>query len=686
MISAMNYPPSKQIDQVDDYHGIQVNDPYRWLEQPADQPEVRSWIEAQNAFTAEFLQRSVKRSALQARLTELWNYPKHQPPIKKGGRYFQLRNTGLQNQDVLYVMDALHDPGDILLDPNTLSPDGTVALNTFSISPDGQYLAYSVSSGGSDWQTWRIREVASRQDLPEVLEWSKFSGATWLPDSSGFFYQRYPQPAGEGALLDANEGAALYLHHLNTAQNGDPLIYQQPDEPQWMFHTQLSDDDRYLFLYIRRSTEAKNLLYYRKLDELELKPLINSWDAEYRVIGNDGDIIYVQTDYQAERNRIIAVNLAEPAQEHWQTLIPEQADNLDWAKLIGSTLICCYLQDAKHVLRSFSLEGQPLADIALPDIGSVTIIQAERYDKEGFLSFTSFLYPSQPLRLDAQTLTLSPLNEARLPFDFDSYQTRQVFVSSKDGTRIPMFLIHHKQLEYHGQNPCLLYGYGGFNVPLTPAFSVSRLLWLEQGGILAVANLRGGGEYGRGWHEAGTKGQKQNVFDDCIACAEWLIEQNISSSDKLAVQGGSNGGLLVGAVITQRPELFGAALPAVGVLDMLRFHKFTIGWAWVSDYGSPDDAEDFPNLYAYSPLHNIRPGTTYPATLITTGDHDDRVVPAHSFKFAAALQTAQAGNKPILIRVQTKAGHGMGKPTKLIIEEQVDIWAFLTLVLSSTQA
>ena len=675
---AIDYPESKKTDFVETYHGTEVADPYRWLEASADTPEVRAWIEAQNDLTFDYLAGIEARAMLKERLTALWDYPKRSAPFRKGGRYFQFRNDGLQNQDVLFVMESLDDEGRVLLDPNALSADGTVALSGVSVSKNGKFLAYATSGSGSDWQTWRVRDVETGEDTAETLPWSKFSGATWLPDSSGFYYLRFPAPAEGTAYTGANENAELRFHTLGSSAEDDRLAFARPDEPKWMFHPELSDDGRYLVLHVSRSTEQRNLVYYCDLEtEDDFQELVADWEASYGFVGNDASTFYFLTDQKADRGRVVAIDLDKPDKAAWRTVIGEGEDTLERALLLGDEVICLSMQDASHHLRRFSLGGEYRGDIPLPTLGSVPALNAEREDAELFYSFTSFLHPATSYRLDAGTDHSKILYTPDLAFDPEPYTTRQVFVRSRDGTRVPMFLVHRKDMQADRQNPTLLYGYGGFNIALTPAFSVSRLVWLELGGVLAVANLRGGGEYGKAWHEAGTLHRKQNVFDDFIACAEHLIDEDITSSSKLAIQGGSNGGLLVGAAMTQRPELFAAALPAVGVLDMLKFHHFTIGWAWTSDYGSADDAEQFQVLLAYSPLHNLKAGTVYPATLVTTGDFDDRVVPAHSFKFAAALQRAHAGDTPVLIRIQTKAGHGMGKPTEMLIEEQADILAFL---------
>ncbi len=688
------YPETKTVPQQDDLHGVLVADPYRWLEAGADTPAVRAWLEAQNALTESYLAEVPERDVLRARLSELWDFPKRNAPFAKGGRYFEFRNSGLQNQDVLYVMSGLQGEGRegrILLDPNTLSEDGTVSLRSLSVSPDGRHLAYATSASGSDWQTWRVLEVETGTDLPDLLPWSKFSGATWLPDARGFFYKCYPRPEGGAAYTDKNEAPELYLHRLGTDPAADRLVYRRPDRPEWSFYPVVSDDDRYLVLHITQGTLRKNLLFVHELGgELgtlgDVTELVSEFRAEYLFLGNDGDTFYLQTDDGADRGRIVAVDVNRPQPEHWLELVPEGEDTLEQAVMLQDEFICVYLQNASHVLRRTAVKGETSGEargeIVLPTLGSVAALHAERRDHELFYSFTSFLTPNQPYRFDPATGESEALAASSPDFDTSAYVIRQEFAASKDGTRVPLFLVHRADLKRDGQNPTLLYGYGGFNVSLTPAFSVGRLVWLERGGVLAVANLRGGGEYGTAWHEAGTKAHKQNVFDDFIGCAEHLIREGVTSTPKLAVQGGSNGGLLVGACMTQRPELFGACLPAVGVLDMLRFHHFTIGWAWTPDYGSADDPDEFRALYAYSPLHNLH-GTCYPPTLLTTGDFDDRVVPAHSFKFAAALQRAQRCPAPTLIRVQTGAGHGQGKPTQFVIEEQADVYSFLVRVLGA---
>ncbi len=673
----LQYPAARKSDVVDDYHGTRVPDPYRWLEDP-DSPESRAWIEAQNRLTAAYLAEIPARAALRERLTKLWNYPKYGTPFRKARRYFFFKNDGLQNQSVLYKQASLTADPETLLDPNVLSEDGTVALSTLAVSEDGRLLAYGTSASGSDWEEFRVRDVAEGRDLSDHLKWIKFSGASWTNDGAGFFYSRYPEP-GDKALTDVNRFQRLYYHRLGTEQTADVLVYERPDQPDWGMNAEVTDDGRYAVLHVWLGTDRRNRVYYLDLKDArrpkvtgEVVRLLDDFDASYAFVGNDGPVFYFLTDLEAPRKRVIAIDTRHPERARWREIIPQGPDVLDGIQIIHDTFVANYMHDASSRLRLFTLEGRLVKDLPLPTLGSIGAISGERKDDEMFYAFTSFLYPTTIFRYDFKSGGTSVFKAPTIDFDPSGYETKQVFYSSKDGTRVPMFITHKKGLHLDGSNPTYLYGYGGFNISLTPSFSVAMLVWLEQGGVYAVPNLRGGGEYGEEWHQAGMHDKKQNVFDDFIAAAEYLIAQGYTSPSKLAIAGGSNGGLLVGAAITQRPELFGAALPAVGVMDMLRFHKFTIGWAWVTDYGSADSAAQFPYLYKYSPLHNIRAGTRYPATLVTTADHDDRVVPGHSFKFTAALQAAQAGPRPVLIEIETKAGHGAGKPTSKLIEEQAD--------------
>jgi len=683
-----NYPPTPKVDQIDDYHGISVSDPYRWLED-SDSPETKAWVEAQNKVTFEFLEKIPARQEIHERMTELWDYPKASALVRKGSHYFQLKNTGLQNQDVLFVREEGDSEDRVLLDPNTLSDDGTIALNTWSVSRDGQWLAYAISVSGSDWLTWRVRDVTTGEDLPDEIQWSKFSGAAWKNDGSGFYYSRYDAPKPGEDYTGTNYYQKLYFHKRGTSQEDDELVYARADQKEWGFNAEVTDDGSYLILYVWVGTDRRNRIFYLDLHKNSpFVELIPELEAAYHFVGNDDGVFYFRTDLEAPRARLIAIDILHPDRSKWQTLISERDDVLEMVMMVHDEFIALYMQDAHHLIKRFSKDGKYLGEIELPTLGSISYsgsmlnLVGRREDAELFYGFWSFLFPQTVFRYDFDTLESEVIFSPDLDFDPDQYETRQVFVPSKDGTRVPMFLTQKRDIVLDGNNLVLLYGYGGFNIPLTPSFTASRIVWLERGGIYASANLRGGGEYGEKWYEAGMIHRKQNVFDDFIACAEWLIDEKITSRSKLAILGGSNGGLLVGACMTQRPDLFGACVPQVGVMDMLRFHKFTIGWAWVSDYGSADNPDEFQTLYAYSPLHNLKPGTNYPATLITTADHDDRVVPGHSFKFAAALQAAHKGDSPALIRIQTKAGHGLGKPTAVIIQEVTDIFAFLDWVLS----
>lgn len=677
----LNYPPSHPDPTVVDiYHGQPVPDPYRWLED-LDSERTRAWIEAQNRLTFDYLQRIPARQRLLERLTQLWNYEKYSQPFKEGGRYFYFKNDGLQNQSVLYTQESLEAEARVLLDPNTLSEDGTVALSGIAISRDGRYLAYGLSRSGSDWQEWKVRDIETGEDLPDHLRWIKFSGASWTPDGQGFFYSRYDEPPPGREYESANYFQKLYYHRLGTPQSEDLLVYHRPDQKEWGFAGGVTEDGNYLIISVWRGTDPKNLLFYKDLRDpnLPVVELIREFEANYSFVGNDGSRFWLLTDLNAPRRRLVAIDLDNPGQV--QEVIPEAEETLQGVSLINNQFVAFYLKDAHTQIKTFALDGTYLGEIPLPGLGSASGFGGKRYDTETFYTFTSFTTPPTIYRYDFTTGRSTLFRQPQVDFDPQAYEVQQVFYPSKDGTRIPMFLVHRRGLARTGDHPTLLYGYGGFGISLTPSFSVGLVAWLEMGGVYAQPNLRGGGEYGEAWHQAGTKLNKQKVFDDFIAAAEWLVANGYTNPSKLAISGGSNGGLLVGACLTQRPDLFAAALPAVGVFDMLRFHKFTIGWAWISEYGSPEDPEEFKALYAYSPLHNLKPGTAYPATLITTADHDDRVVPAHSFKFAAALQAAQGGSQPILIRIDTKAGHGAGKPTTKLIEETADRWAFLVEVL-----
>jgi prolyl oligopeptidase len=676
----VEYPATRRGEVVDDYHGTKVADPYRWLEDDVRQSaEVAAWVEAQNKITFAHLEAIPQRERIQNRLTELWNYEKFSTPSKVGRRYFFFKNDGLQNQDVLYVQPSLEAEPRMLLDPNAWSKDGTVALAGLSVSDDARWLAYGVAQAGSDWKTWRVLDIDSGKELADELKWVKFSGASWTNDNRGFFYSRYDEPKEGDQFQSLNLNQKLFYHRIGTPQDDDVLVYERPDHPEWGFNTDVTEDGRYLVISAWKGTDDKYLVFYKDLTEPYGLPrqLIGDFKNEYIFIGNDATRFYFRTDVDAPRKRVISFDLRKPEPEHWQEIIPQAEETLVSTQIVANMLVASYLKDARSQYKMYSLAGKFVREVDFPTIGTASGFGGRRTDTETFYSFSSFATPPSIYRYDMITGESTLLRRSGAKVDPEEYEVKQVFYTSKDGTRVPMFVAHKKGIELDGTNPTLLYGYGGFNIPLTPSFSISRLAWMEMGGVFAVANLRGGGEYGEAWHRAGTKLDKQNVFDDFIAAAQWLIDNHYTQPEKLAIQGGSNGGLLVGAAMTQRPDLFGACLPAVGVMDMLRFHKFTAGRFWVDDYGSADDPEEFQALYAYSPYHNLEPGTCYPPTLVTTADTDDRVVPGHSFKFAAALQHAQSCDNPVLIRIETRAGHGAGKPTSKLIEEVADQWAFL---------
>ncbi len=682
-----NYPVARKGNQVDTFFGVEVADPYRWLED-SDSAETRAWIDAENTVTFDYLSRIPERAAIKARLTKLWDYERFGTPSREGAWYIFAKNAGLQPQAVICKTKSLSATPELLIDPNTLSADGTVALGAISFSDDGRHMAYSLAASGSDWVEWRVRDVATSRDLPDVVKWSKFSGASWLKDGSGFFYNRYDEPKGE-ALQALNKNQKVFLHALGTAQDEDALVYERPDKPDWGFGAGVTDDGRFLLVTQTEGTDNRNRVFVRDLSDpaSAIQPFLDAFDASYSVVGNDGETFYVLTNKDAPRFRLVAITRRHAAADAWTTLVPEAPGKavLENVVMVDDQFVTVWMIDAHHTVRVYGLDGHAGAGVALPALGAIAGPTGRRSHQEMFYSFGSFLYPTTVYRYDFATATSAVFKRPALAFDPSGYETVQVFYPSKDRTRIPMFLTYKKGLERNGTNPTLLYGYGGFNIAVMPAFSPAAAGWLEMGGIYAVANLRGGGEYGQAWYDAGRLQHKQNVFDDFIAAAEYLIREKYTSTPKLAIQGASNGGLLVGACLTERPDLVGAALPAVGVLDVLRFDKFTIGWAWRSDYGEPDRNEvDFDAVMKYSPLHTIEPNTAYPATLVTTADHDDRVVPAHSFKFTATLQAAQAGPAPILIRIETRAGHGAGKPTEKVIEERADMFGFLVRELGMT--
>jgi prolyl oligopeptidase len=678
----LKYPEAPRSDTVDDYHGTKVADPFRPLEDP-DSPGTRAWIEAENKVTFEFLESIPERTAIRARLSELWNYERFGTPHLEGGRYFFSFNSGLQNQDVLYTADSLDGQPKVLLDPNALSADGTVAVSGSQVSQDGRLLAYGIASAGSDWNEWRVRDVDTGKDRADLIKWVKFSTAEWTPDGTGFFYGRFPEPKPGQDLKGANYDEKVFYHRLGTDQADDSLIWEDKEHRDWRATPTITDDGRYLILTVERGTDNKYRILYRPLLEAQAEPihLVGEFEADYTFIDNDGPVFWFRTNKNSPRGKVVAIDTRKPAATNWVDVIPEQADTLVSVDVVADHFLAVYLKDAHTAVRVHDIGGRHVRDVEFPGVVTATGFEGKRKDRETFYSYTSFTTPPTICHYDVASGQSTVWRRAKVSFNPADYETEQVFYQSKDGTKVPMFLSHRKGLKREGANPTLLYGYGGFDISLTPTFSPAVFGWMEMGGLYAQPNLRGGGEYGEEWHKAGTKLKKQNVFDDFIAAAEWLIASGYTMPSKLAISGRSNGGLLVGACMTQRPDLYGAALPGVGVMDMLRFQKFTIGWAWTDDYGSSDDSSDFKALFAYSPVHNIKAGTCYPPTLITTADHDDRVVPAHSFKFAATLQAAQMCDKPILIRIETKAGHGAGKPTSKLIEETADLWSFLTRVL-----
>jgi prolyl oligopeptidase len=669
----IKYPITKKVDVVDDYFGTKVADPYRWLECDTCK-DVKEWIEAQNKVTFNYLNKIPFRDSLKKRITQLYDYQKQTGFYKKGKYFFYFKNDGLQNQSVLYVTEDIQQSGKILINPNELSKDGTISLTNYSISPDGKLIAYSLSKAGSDWNEIYFKEIETDKILSDTIKWVKFSGIVWFQD--GILYSGYEPPKKGMELSQSNQYHKLYYHRLGNKQKDDVVVLENPNEPLQNFYAYLTSDDKIVIINEYKTGQIGNALHY--IDLTKTKPLIqnifNTYNIQYQVIDHINNYLYIKTNYEANNYKIIRYSLINKKIE---TIINETKDVIKDAVLTNQFLIVNYMQDARSVIKVFTLNGQYLYDIKLPTLGTVNNISASVLDSILFYDFTSFNYPTSIFMFNTSNKEQKLIFKPNIKnFDEKDYEVKQVFYNSKDGTKVPMFIVHKKNIELNGKNPTILYGYGGFNISLTPSFSSVRLAWLEQGGIYAVANLRGGGEYGKLWHLAGTKLKKQNVFDDFIAAAEYLIKENYTSPNFLAIQGGSNGGLLVAAVMNQRPELFRVALPAVGVMDMLRFHKFTIGWRWVTDYGSSENKEEFEALYKYSPIHNIKENIEYPSTLVTTADHDDRVVPAHSFKYIATLQEKYKGNRPMLIRIETKAGHGSGKPTSKIIEEITDIYAF----------
>jgi prolyl oligopeptidase len=682
----LTYPPPPTADQVDDYHGTSIADLYRPLED-TDAPASRTWISAQNELTARVLDLLPARRAIRERLAELWNYPRAGAPWRRGDRWFQLRNTGLQDQDMLWTADGPDAQGTVLFDPNQMSEEGTTALASVAVSESGELVALALSHAGSDWRRWRVRRVGTGEELPDRVEWSKFSSAAWTHDDAGFFYARFPEPPADAAYDAPNRNMELRYHRLGTESAGDRLVFSAPHEPEWGFEPELSEDGTLLVVSIWRGTDPETRIYVANLEDgmdgAVVRPLLDKADARYQHIATVDETIYLLTDLGAPLGRVVAVDVNDPGAI--REMVPEGDDALELVRLVGNRLAAVYLHHAHNRLAIFELDGRHVVDVELPGIGAIVDTAGRRADDELFLTFTAFAAPPSVLAVQMADGVVREVRRSALAWDPHDFVSEQVFVTSDDGTQVPLFLTRRRDVAPDGQVPTLVVGYGGFQIPIGPEFKPDWLAWMERGGLLAVASLRGGGEYGKAWHDAGRLDNKQNVFDDFAACLRWLAESGWTRPERLGIIGGSNGGLLVGVTINQHPELFGAAVAEVGVMDMLRFHRFTIGWGWTSDYGSPDDPEQFRTLVAYSPLHNIRSGVAYPPTLLTTGDHDDRVVPGHSFKFAAALQAAQSGDAPIVIRIDTDAGHGFGKPVSKRIDERADVLAFLELALGSSR-
>jgi prolyl oligopeptidase len=678
--SPLAYPPTRKGNVVDEYHGTRVADPYRWLEDDRS-PETAAWVEAQNKVTQAYLAQVPERKPIEARLTKLWDYEKFGTPSRRGKYYTYTYNTGLQNQSVLYVTRDLGERGRVLLDPNALSADGTVSMGGTVFTQDGRLLAYSLSRGGADLNVWKVRNVETGEDLPDALPQGRNAVNDWAKDGSGFYYTRYPLPKDRSSLTGVFQDQRLFFHRLGTPVDQDPVVYERPEHPDWGFSAEVTEDGRWLVIYQYQGTDRRSRVFLRDLAKAgaAVQPWLDKFDATYRVVGNDGDTFYVFTDQGAPRGRLVAVERGKPEPKGWKTLIPEAPgrDVLAGVNLVAGRFAATWRVDALSRIRLYDLKGRPEREITLPGVGSLAGFGGRREDTEAFYGFTSYNLPTTLYRYDFASGKSEIFRQPKVAFDPAAFEVKEVSYPSRDGTKVPMFLAYRKGLRLDGRNPTLLYGYGGFNIPASPRFSPATVTWMEMGGVYAEACLRGGSEYGREWYEAGRLSHKQNVFDDFIAAAEWLIREKYTDTPRLAIHGGSNGGLLVGACLTQRPDLFGAALPAVGVMDMLRYQKFTIGWMWKSDYDCSDDAEGFKRLMTYSPLQNLRAGVKYPATLVTTGDHDDRVVPAHSHKFIATLQACQAGSAPVLTRIETNAGHGAGKPTAKQIAERADQWAFL---------
>ncbi|MFZ4401235.1 MAG: prolyl oligopeptidase family serine peptidase [Bacteroidales bacterium] len=673
-IAQINYPITNKHKQTDTYFGTKVEDPYRWLENDKS-IETANWVQSQNKLTQDYLSKIPYRDEIKQNLSNLWNFEKIGLPEINENYILFSKNDGIQNQSVIYKQNNGTNVPVVLLNPNLLSKDGTVALNNISISNNGKYIAYTIARSGSDWNEIYVLNAEDGTQLKDKLEWIKFSSVAWKAD--GFYYSRYDQPKEASKLSGKNEFHKVYYHKLGTIQANDKLIYEDQKYPLRNYSVEITEDERYLILNITESTTG-NIIMVKDLNDEKAKftKLNDNFDFDYQFIGNVDDNLILRTNKESSNYTLVSINPKQPEVSEWKRMLPESKDVLQTATIAGDKLILVYMNNAKSKMTIHSLNGDLLKEIDLPSIGTVNGVSGKKNFNNAYFSFTSFTQPTSVFKINTEDLNVESFFTAKLPLNTDDYTTEQVFYNSRDGEKISMFIVHKNDVQMDGNNPVLLYGYGGFNISLTPSFSISRLFFLENGGIYAVPNLRGGGEYGSEWHKAGTKLQKQNTFDDFIVAAEFLIAKKYTNSTKLAISGGSNGGLLVGACMTQRPDLFKVALPAVGVLDMLRYHKFTIGWGWKSDYGSSENESEFKYIYKYSPLHNIQKGISYPATLVTTADHDDRVVPAHSFKFIATLQEKQTGENPVLIRIESKAGHGAGKPTSKAIEEAADVWAF----------
>jgi len=671
----VTYPETATVDTVTDYFGIRVADPYRWLENDTS-AGTGAWVIAENAVTNEYLSQIPYREKVRARLEKIWNFPKYGVPFREGEYYYFFKNDGLQNQSVLYIRKGIGGAPEVLLDPNTFSEDGTVALSDLSVSHDARYMAYTIARSGSDWNEIHILEIDGKKELPDILKWVKFSGMAWQKD--GFYYSRYDEPAKGQEYSGKNEFHKVFYHKVGTRQEEDVLVYRNPAYPLRNYTASVTEDEHFLILYETESTSG-NAMYCKDLTKkgAPFLPLVTGFENDYGVIDNLGGLLLVLTNCNAPKQQLVLIDPAKPDSGNWKVIIPEQEDVLQGVNLAGDRIIAVSMHKAASKAMAYDYDGKPVGEMALPAVGTLSGFNGKKGDSVAFYGFTSFTFPNTLYKYQVFSNQSEVYISPELDFDPGKFEVKQVEYPSKDGTMITMFIVHRKGLHLNGDNPALLYCYGGFNVSITPAFSISRLAFIEQGGVYAVPNLRGGGEYGEDWHKAGTLERKQNVFDDFIAAAEYLIREKYTSSRKLAIMGASNGGLLVGACMTQRPELFKVAIPQVGVMDMLRYHKFTIGWAWATDYGTSETKEGFDYLIKYSPLHNIRPGVSYPATIAVSADHDDRVVPAHTFKFIAALQAANAGPNPVLVRIETKAGHGGGKPTSKIIDEYGDVWSFL---------